>query len=73
MDDLDHRSLGVNLDLFHVQDSAPGGVFWHPRHAEVGTPQLLPPELRVKSGHREKFGASMFALAARGGADRRRA
>jgi threonyl-tRNA synthetase len=27
----DHRRLGRQLDLFHVQDEAPGLVFWHPR------------------------------------------
>ena len=27
----DHRRLGRELDLFHMQDIAPGLVFWHPR------------------------------------------
>lgn len=27
----DHRRLGKQLDLFHIQDEAPGMVFWHPR------------------------------------------
>lgn len=27
----DHRRLGKHLDLFHLQDEAPGMVFWHPR------------------------------------------
>ncbi len=31
MDDLDHRSLGSRLELYHQQDDAPGMVFWHPR------------------------------------------
>ena len=26
----DHRRLGKQLDLFHMQDEAPGMVFWHP-------------------------------------------
>lgn len=26
----DHRKLGKQLDLFHMQDSMPGMVFWHP-------------------------------------------
>ena len=26
----DHRRLGKQLDLFHLQDEAPGMVFWHP-------------------------------------------
>ncbi len=27
----DHRKIGKQLDLFHLQDEAPGMVFWHPR------------------------------------------
>jgi threonyl-tRNA synthetase len=27
----DHRRLGRELDLFHVDDHAPGVVFWHPK------------------------------------------
>ena len=27
----DHRKLGKQLDLFHMQDDGPGMVFWHPR------------------------------------------
>jgi threonyl-tRNA synthetase len=27
----DHRALGERLDLFHLQEEAPGMVFWHPR------------------------------------------
>jgi len=27
----DHRRLGKQLDLFHMQDEAPGMVFWHPK------------------------------------------
>lgn len=27
----DHRRLGRQLDLFHIQEEAPGMVFWHPR------------------------------------------
>ncbi|MFN0302247.1 MAG: threonine--tRNA ligase [Burkholderiales bacterium] len=30
-DKRDHRRLGKQLDLFHVQEEAPGLVFWHPR------------------------------------------
>ncbi len=26
----DHRKLGKQLDLFHMQEEAPGMVFWHP-------------------------------------------
>ena len=27
----DHRKLGKQLNLFHMQEEAPGMVFWHPR------------------------------------------
>jgi threonyl-tRNA synthetase len=27
----DHRRLGAQLDLFHLQDEAPGMIFWHPK------------------------------------------
>jgi len=27
----DHRKLGKKYDLFHMQDEAPGMVFWHPK------------------------------------------
>ncbi|MEH6551024.1 MAG: threonine--tRNA ligase [Pseudomonadales bacterium] len=27
----DHRKIGKKLDLFHMQEEAPGMVFWHPR------------------------------------------
>ncbi|SAL36718.1 threonine--tRNA ligase [Caballeronia humi] len=27
----DHRKLGKQLDFFHLQDEAPGMVFWHPK------------------------------------------
>jgi len=27
----DHRRLGRQLDLYHLQDEAPGMVFWHPK------------------------------------------
>ena len=27
----DHRKLGKHLDLFHMQEEAPGLVFWHPK------------------------------------------
>ncbi|NRB42270.1 MAG: threonine--tRNA ligase [Pseudomonadales bacterium] len=27
----DHRKIGKKLDFFHMQDEAPGMVFWHPK------------------------------------------
>ncbi|MEX2518550.1 MAG: threonine--tRNA ligase [Paracoccaceae bacterium] len=27
----DHRRIGRELDLFHIQEEAPGMVFWHPK------------------------------------------
>ena len=27
----DHRKLGPELDLFHMQEEAPGLIFWHPK------------------------------------------
>jgi threonyl-tRNA synthetase len=27
----DHRKLGREMDLFHMQEEAPGQVFWHPK------------------------------------------
>ena len=33
----DHRKLGKELDLFHMQEEARGGVFWHPKGWRVYT------------------------------------
>jgi threonyl-tRNA synthetase len=27
----DHRRIGKEMDLFHVQEEAPGSIFWHPK------------------------------------------
>lgn len=27
----DHRKLGRDMDLFHLEENAPGAVFWHPK------------------------------------------
>ena len=35
----DHRKLGKQLDYFHMQDDAPGMVFWHPRGITIGSNQ----------------------------------
>lgn len=29
-DKRDHRKLGIQMDLFHIEDEDPGQVFWHP-------------------------------------------
>jgi threonyl-tRNA synthetase len=82
MDELDHRSLGSRLNLWHIQEDAPGMVFWHPRgyaiyrvledyirsrmrrlgYAEVRSPQLMPRDLWIRSGHWDKFGENMFVV-----------
>jgi len=31
----DHRRLGVQLDLFHFEEVAPGSVFWHPKGWQI--------------------------------------
>lgn len=31
MENNDHRRLGSDLSLYHIQENAPGMVFWHPR------------------------------------------
>ncbi|MEZ5488464.1 MAG: threonine--tRNA ligase [Steroidobacteraceae bacterium] len=31
----DHRRLGRELDFFHMQEEAPGAVFWHPKGWQV--------------------------------------
>ncbi|HSN98489.1 MAG TPA: aminoacyl--tRNA ligase-related protein, partial [Candidatus Nanopelagicales bacterium] len=31
LDEHDHRAIGARLDLFHLQEEAPGMIFWHPR------------------------------------------
>ncbi|MBQ0798238.1 MAG: threonine--tRNA ligase [Porticoccaceae bacterium] len=33
----DHRKIGKKLDLFHMQEEAPGMVFWHPKGWSVYT------------------------------------
>jgi len=31
----DHRKLGREMDLFHLQEESPGAVFWHPKGWEI--------------------------------------
>ena len=44
----DHRLIGKKMDLFHLQDEAPGMVFWHPRGWTIFTTlrQFLARKLR---------------------------
>jgi threonyl-tRNA synthetase len=45
----DHRSLGQRLDLFHLQEEAPGMVFWHPRGYQLY--QLIEERVRQRMRH----------------------
>jgi len=50
----DHRKLGRSLDLFHMQDDAPGMVFWHPKGWTIW--QVIEQYLRAilqEAGYRE--------------------
>ena len=40
----DHRKLAKSLDLFHLQDEAPGMIFWHPKGWTVW--QMVENEIR---------------------------
>ncbi|MCP3144644.1 threonine--tRNA ligase [Pyxidicoccus xibeiensis] len=46
LDEHDHRALGQRLDLFHLQEEAPGMVFWHPRGFRLY--QLLEEQVRQR-------------------------
>ncbi len=50
----DHRKLGKSLDLFHIQDEAPGSVFWHPKGwALYQTVQAYMGEQQYQRGYQE--------------------
>ena len=50
----DHRRLGKQLDLFHLQEEAPGMVFWHPRGWDLyRTVENFIREIVSHSGYRE--------------------
>jgi len=50
----DHRRLGRRLDLFHVQEEAPGMVFWHPRGWTIYTEiERYMREMQRAHGYRE--------------------
>ncbi len=50
----DHRKLGRRLDLFHLQEEAPGMVFWHPKGWQVyrTVEQYIRDKIRAR-GYRE--------------------
>ncbi|MCL4142627.1 UNVERIFIED_CONTAM: hypothetical protein GTU68_056745 [Idotea baltica] len=50
----DHRKLGKALDLFHIQDEAPGSVFWHPKGWSIyQTVQTYMAEQQYQRGYQE--------------------
>jgi threonyl-tRNA synthetase len=75
MDEFDHRNLGNRLDLYHIQEDAPGMVFWHPRGyviyrlledyirdkmRRLGYAEVKTPQLLPQ--HWDKFRANMFCV-----------
>ncbi|MFP2907813.1 threonine--tRNA ligase [Pyxidicoccus sp. 3LFB2] len=62
LDEHDHRSLGQRLDLFHLQEEAPGMVFWHPRGLKLY--RLLEEHVRrrmEREGYREVRTPQIYA------------
>ncbi len=50
----DHRKLGKKFDLFHLQEEAPGMVFWHPKGWSIYTEiENYMRELQRSNGYRE--------------------
>jgi len=50
----DHRKLAKALDLFHIQDEAPGSVFWHPKGwAIYQTVQAYMAQKQYEHGYKE--------------------
>ena len=57
----DHRRIGRDLDLFHMQEEAPGAVFWHPKGWQVF--QSLITYMRAKqqaAGYQEVNGPELM-------------
>jgi threonyl-tRNA synthetase len=57
----DHRTLGTQLDLFHMQQEAPGLVFWHPKGWVIW--QAVEQYMRVvyrENGYREVRGPQII-------------
>ncbi|TNF07171.1 MAG: threonine--tRNA ligase [Gammaproteobacteria bacterium] len=50
----DHRKLAKKFDLFHLQEEAPGMVFWHPKGWSIYTQiESYMRDVQVKNGYRE--------------------
>ncbi|MDG2018973.1 MAG: threonine--tRNA ligase [Porticoccaceae bacterium] len=50
----DHRKIGKKLDLFHMQEEAPGSVFWHPKGwAIYNSIQDYMRQQQVQQGYKE--------------------
>ena len=65
----DHRKIGKALDLYHMQEEAPGMVFWHNDgwtklkeydYQEVKGPFMMDRVLWEKTGHWQNYGDLMF-------------
>ena len=51
---IDHRKLGKEMDLFHFQEEAPGMVFWHPKGWTIYTQlQSYVREMQKRAGYSE--------------------
>ena len=51
---VDHRKLGKQMDLFHFQEEAPGMVFWHPKGWTIYTQlQSYVREMQKRAGYSE--------------------
>jgi threonyl-tRNA synthetase len=48
----DHRRLGPQLDLFHLQDASPGSPFWHPKGMTLWN---VLEDLRRSENHRRGY------------------
>jgi len=48
----DHRRLGPQLDLFHLQDASPGSPFWHPKGMALWN---VLEDLRRSENHRRGY------------------
>jgi threonyl-tRNA synthetase len=62
----DHRRIGKHLDLFHMQDEAPGMVFWHPRAGPSGRKSSSTCARSIATTATRKSAAPRFSTAACG-------